>query len=80
MWHSHTESSKMFDVLKSRYITGSGFPCKKASPFAAPSAIFILLDQGSGMAPLRVIYDKHQHAYSTMVLTVKGKGEKLYFD
>lgn len=38
-----TESSKMLEVLKSRYITGFSAPCKKAKPFAAPIAIFNLV-------------------------------------
>lgn len=41
----------MLDVLKSLYMTGSEPPCKKANPFAAPSAILILLDQGRGIVP-----------------------------
>lgn len=40
-------------------MTGSGPPCKKANPFAAPTAILILLDQGSGIVPSRIL--KHQH-------------------
>uniref|UniRef100_A0A7C9ADC0 Uncharacterized protein n=1 Tax=Opuntia streptacantha TaxID=393608 RepID=A0A7C9ADC0_OPUST len=39
------ESSKMFDVLKSRYMIGRSKPCRKASPFAASRAIFNLLNQ-----------------------------------
>lgn len=42
-----TESSKMFDALKSRYITGFFASWRKASPLAAPKAIFILIDHGS---------------------------------
>jgi hypothetical protein len=42
-----TESSKMLDVLKSRYMTGFSAPCKKASPLAAPIAIFILVPHGN---------------------------------
>lgn len=32
-------------------MTGSGPPWRKAKPFAAPSAILILLDHGRGMVP-----------------------------
>ena len=42
-----TESSKMLEALKSRYITGFSASWRKARPFAAPSAIFILVDHGS---------------------------------
>lgn len=36
----------MFDDLKSLYITGLSASCRKANPFAAPKAIFILVDHG----------------------------------
>ena len=36
----------MFEDLKSRYITGLSASCRKARPFAAPNAIFILVDHG----------------------------------
>ena len=42
-----TESNKMFEALKSLYITGFSASCRKARPFAAPRAIFILVDQGN---------------------------------
>jgi hypothetical protein len=42
-----TESNKMFEALKSRYMTGFSASCRKARPFAAPRAIFILVDHGS---------------------------------
>lgn len=42
-----TESSKMFEALKSLYITGFSASWRKATPFAAPTAIFILVDHGS---------------------------------
>jgi hypothetical protein len=42
----------MLEVLKSRYITGlSASSWRKARPFAAPSAIFILMDHGRGRDP-----------------------------
>lgn len=37
----------MFEVLKSRYITGCSAPCKKARPLAAPIAIFTLVPHGN---------------------------------
>lgn len=42
-----TESNKMFEALKSLYITGFCDSWRKARPLAAPRAIFILVDQGS---------------------------------
>lgn len=45
-----TESNRMFEVLKSRYITGLSSSCRKASPLAAPNAIFILVDHGKAAA------------------------------
>lgn len=43
----------MLDVLKSRYITGlSASWCRKASPIAAPSAIFILMGHATGCDPV----------------------------
>ena len=42
-----TESNKMFEALKSRYITGFSASWRKPRPFAAPRAIFILVDHGS---------------------------------
>lgn len=41
-----TESNKILEVLKSRYITGLSAPCKNASPLAAPIAIFNLFPHG----------------------------------
>lgn len=43
-----TESNKMFEDLKSRNITGLSASCRKARPFAAAKAIFILADHGKG--------------------------------
>ena len=45
----------MLDVLKSLYMTGSGPLWRKANPFAAPSAILILLDHGRGMVPSKIL-------------------------
>lgn len=42
-----TESSKMFEALKSLYITGFAASWRKARPLAAPRAIFIRVDHGS---------------------------------
>lgn len=42
-----TESNKIFEALKSRYMTGFSASWRKARPFAAPSAIFIRVDHGS---------------------------------
>lgn len=36
----------MFEALKSLYMTGFSASWRKASPFAAPMAIFILVDHG----------------------------------
>jgi hypothetical protein len=41
-----TESSKMFEVLKSLKITGCSASWRKASPFAAPRAIFRRVNHG----------------------------------
>lgn len=47
-----TTSSKILDVLKSRYITGLfASSCRKARPLAAPSAIFTLAAHGRGKDP-----------------------------
>ena len=43
-----TKSNKMFEVLKSRYITGFSSSWRKARPFAVPTAIFSLVSQGNG--------------------------------
>lgn len=49
---SRTPSRRILDVLKSRYITGfSASSWRKARPFAASRAIFILMDQGRGKDP-----------------------------
>lgn len=37
----------MLEALKSLYITGFSDSWRKARPFAAPRAIFILVDHGS---------------------------------
>jgi len=37
----------MFEALKSLKITGCSASWRKAKPFAAPTAIFILVDHGS---------------------------------
>jgi len=42
-----TESNKIFEDLKSRYITGLSDSWRKARPLAAPRAIFILVDHGN---------------------------------
>lgn len=42
----HTESSKIFEALKSLYITGLSASWRNAKPLAAPNAIFILVDHG----------------------------------
>lgn len=42
-----TESSKIFEALKSRYMTGLSSSCRKVSPFAAPTAICNLLNHGN---------------------------------
>lgn len=42
-----TESNKMFEALKSRYMTGFSASWRKPRPFAASRAIFILVDHGS---------------------------------
>lgn len=42
-----TESNKMFEALKSLYMTGFSASWRKARPFAAPTAIFILVDHGN---------------------------------
>lgn len=42
-----TESSKMLEVLKSRYMTGVSASCKKARPLAAPIAILSLVPHGN---------------------------------
>lgn len=42
-----TESSRMLEVLKSLYMTGFSAPCRKASPLAAPIAIFNLVPHGN---------------------------------
>lgn len=39
--NSLTESSKMFEVLKSRYITLTSSLWRNSKPFAAPRAIFM---------------------------------------
>lgn len=41
-----TVSNKMFEALKSRYITGFSMSWRKAKPFAASIAICSLVDQG----------------------------------
>ena len=41
-----TVSNKMFEDLKSLYMTGFSCSWRKARPFAAPIAIFILVNQG----------------------------------
>jgi len=41
-----TVSNKMFEALKSLYMTGFSSSWRKARPFAAPIAIFILVNQG----------------------------------
>lgn len=42
----------MLEVLKSRYMIGLwASSWRKVRPFAAPSAIFILIDQGRGRDP-----------------------------
>ncbi|KAK2990148.1 hypothetical protein RJ640_008412 [Escallonia rubra] len=41
-----TESNRMLEALKSLYITGFSSPWRKARPFAAPTAIFILVNHG----------------------------------
>ena len=43
-----TESRSTLDVLKSRYMTFAMSLCRKASPFAAPRAIFMRRFQESG--------------------------------
>lgn len=40
-------------------MTGSGPLWRKANPFAAPSAILILLDHGRGIVPST--FEKHQY-------------------
>lgn len=45
--NEHTESSNIFGVLKSLYITSLSASWRKASPLAAPNAIFILVDHGN---------------------------------
>jgi len=42
-----TESSKMLEALKSLYMTGFSDSWRKARPFAAPTAIFVLADHGN---------------------------------
>jgi len=46
-----TASSRILEVLKSRYMTGLTASWRKASPRAAPSAIFIRVAQDKGIAP-----------------------------
>lgn len=61
----HTASNKILDVLKSRYITGlSASSWRKARPFAAPSAIFILMDHGRGSDPVHAPHDKQNRLKS----------------
>lgn len=43
-----TMSRRMLEVLKSRYMTGFFASWRKASPFAAPNAIFILIAHERG--------------------------------
>jgi hypothetical protein len=43
-----TESRRIFEVLKSLYITGLSEPWRKAKPLAAPSAMLILVDHERG--------------------------------
>ena len=42
----HTKSNKIFEALKSRYMTGFSSSWRKVRPFAAPIAIFILVNHG----------------------------------
>lgn len=44
----HTESSRILEALKSRYITGGSELCKKHRPRAAPMAILTLVAQERG--------------------------------
>lgn len=45
--NKRTESRRIFEALKSRYITGFSAPCKKARPLAAPILIFNLVPHGN---------------------------------
>lgn len=41
-----TEPNRTFEALRSLYMTGFSSPWRKAMPFAAPAAIFSLVNQG----------------------------------
>lgn len=47
----HTESRRMFDALKSRYITWFSASCKNDKPLAAPIATLSLIAHDKGSAP-----------------------------
>lgn len=60
----------MLEVLKSLYITGLSALWRKARPFAAPSAIIILVDHDNGALvseylkkALQVSYDYKEKIY-----------------
>lgn len=53
-------------------MTGSGPLWRKANPFAAPSAILILLDHGSGIFPSKIFEQKHQ-PFCLLQQTIKWK-------
>lgn len=47
----YTESRRMFDALKSRYMTWFSASCRNDKPLAAPIATLSLIPQGKGSAP-----------------------------
>ena len=67
----------MLDVLKSLYMTGSGPLWRKASPFAAPSAILILLDHGRGMVPSNFLTKSAFSKYNNVKLHDHVKNTRL---
>jgi hypothetical protein len=60
-----TESNKTFEALKSRYMTGFSSSWRKASPFAAPTAIFSLVNQGKAAEYPASIQTRQEHIYAT---------------
>jgi hypothetical protein len=47
----YTESRRMFDALKSRYMTWFSASCRNDKPLAAPIATLSLVPQDKGSAP-----------------------------
>jgi len=65
-----TESIRMLEALKSRYMTFVSALCKNASPFAAPSATFIRRFQESGWKyepPVQIKTNSQVQNYTTKI-------------